>query len=123
MRYLTDRKRAMGMGSAKSGTAHHWSMTVSSVALLVLIPLFVLTFGAALGSNYDEMIAYYSRPFPALIAALTFIVGMHHFSGGVRVMLEDYVHGLAGKIAIVVMTCLSYAIAAAGVFAIVRLAL
>ena len=123
MRYLTDRKRAVGMGSAKSGTAHHWSMTVSSVALLVLIPLFVLTFGSALGSTHDEMIAYYSRPFPALIAALTFIVGMHHFSGGVRVMLEDYVHGLAGRIAIVVMTCVSYAIAAPGVYAIVRLAL
>ena len=61
MRYLTDRKRAEGMGSAKSGTAHHWSMTVSSVALLVLIPLFVFTFGSALGSSYEEVQAYYAR--------------------------------------------------------------
>lgn len=49
MAYLTDRKRAMGMGSAKSGTAHFWAMKVSSVALLILIPLFVFTFGSALG--------------------------------------------------------------------------
>ena len=49
MSYLTDRKRATGLGSAKSGAAHHWSMTISSVALLVLIPLFVFTFGSALG--------------------------------------------------------------------------
>ena len=123
MRYLTDRKRAEGMGSAKSGTAHHWSMTVSSVALLVLIPLFVFTFGSALGSSYEEVQAYYGRPFPAIVAVLTFLVGFHHFSGGVRVMLEDYVHGLNGQIAIVVMTCISYAAAAAGVFAIARLAL
>ena len=40
MRYLTDRKRAIGLGSAKSGTAHFWSMKVSSVALLILVPLF-----------------------------------------------------------------------------------
>ena len=26
MRYLTDRKRAIGTGSAKTGTAHFWAM-------------------------------------------------------------------------------------------------
>ena len=35
MAFLTDRKRAEGLGSAKSGTEHFWSMTVSSVALLI----------------------------------------------------------------------------------------
>ena len=45
MRYLTDRKRAIGLGSAKSGTAHFWAMKVSSVALLILVPLFIFTFG------------------------------------------------------------------------------
>ena len=38
MAFLTDRKRANGMGSAKSGTLHHWHMIVSSVALVGLIP-------------------------------------------------------------------------------------
>ena len=49
MSYLTDRKRAVGMGSAKTGTAHFWAMKVSAVALLLLIPLFVFTFGPMLG--------------------------------------------------------------------------
>ena len=71
MAYLTDRKRATGLGSAKSGTEHFWAMKVSSVALLILIPLFVFTFGAALGGTYEEVVAYYSRPGPAIIAALT----------------------------------------------------
>ena len=62
MAFLTDRKRATGWGSAKSGTMHHWSMTVSSVALLILIPLFIFTFGSILGSSYEEVTAYYSRP-------------------------------------------------------------
>jgi succinate dehydrogenase / fumarate reductase, membrane anchor subunit len=29
MRYLTDRKRAVGKGAAGTGTEHHWSMQVS----------------------------------------------------------------------------------------------
>ncbi len=75
MRYLTDRKRALGLGSAKSGTQHFWAMKVSSVALLILVPLFVFTFGPTLGQPYDVMLDYYSRPFPAIVAALTLAVG------------------------------------------------
>lgn len=123
MAFMTDRKRAMGLGSAKSGTAHHWSMTLSSVALLILLPLFVFTFGAALGGTYEEIVAYYARPFPAIVAGLTILVSFKHFNDGVRTLLEDYVHGLAQKISIVAMTCISYGAAAVGIFAIARLAL
>ncbi len=123
MRYLTDRKRAIGMGAAKSGTEHHWSMQVSSVALLILVPLFIFTFGCALGGSYEEITAYYARPFPAIVAALTIWVGMMHFKSGAQIMLEDYVHGFKGRLAIILMTCLSYAVAVTGVYALVRLAL
>ena len=123
MRYLTDRKRAVGTGSAKSGTAHFWDMKVSSVALLILVPLFVFTFGPMLGDPHAEVVAYYSRPFPALVAALTLVVGFKHFKDGCQVMIEDYVHGTMQKALIIGVTCLSYAAAATGVFALARLAL
>ena len=123
MRYLTDRKRAVGTGSAKSGTAHFWDMKVSSVALLILVPLFVFTFGPMLGDPHAEVVAYYARPFPALVAALTLVVGFKHFKDGCQVMIEDYVHGTMQKALIIGVTCLSYAAAATGVFAIARLAL
>ena len=123
MAFMTDRKRAAGLGSAKSGTAHFWAMKVSSVALLVLIPLFVFTFGAALGGTYEEIVTYYARPVPAIIAALTLAVGFKHFSDGAQTLIEDYVHGPAQKIAIIGVTCLSYGAAAAGIFALVRMAL
>ena len=123
MAYMTDRKRAEGLGSAKSGTRHFWAMKVSSVALLILTPLFVFTFGPVLGGTYEEILAYYARPFPAIVAALTLIVGFKHFNDGVQVLIEDYVHGAAEKIAIIAMTCLSYGAAAVGVFAIAKLAL
>ncbi|MEM9639390.1 MAG: succinate dehydrogenase, hydrophobic membrane anchor protein [Pseudomonadota bacterium] len=123
MSYLTDRKRAVGLGSAKTGTEHHWSMTVSSGALLILIPLFVFTFGPMLGASYEEVTAHFNRPFPAVVAGLTIIVTFKHFAGGVQALIEDYVHGLAQKVAIVAMTCVSYAAMAVGLYAIVRLAL
>ncbi len=123
MRYLTDRKRAIGMGSAKSGTAHFWAMKVSSVALLILIPLFVFTFGTIVGEEYDVVVAYFAQPFPALIAALTLIVGFEHFQSGAQVLIEDYVHGLAQKITIILIKCISYGLMAMGLFAIAKLAL
>lgn len=123
MAFLTDRKRAVGMGSAKEGTSHFWSMTISSVALLVLIPIFVFTFGPMLGEPHDVVAAYFARPFPAIVAALTIAVGFMHFKGGVQVLIEDYVHGLARKVLIIAMICVSYAAAATGLFAIARLAL
>jgi len=123
MAYLTDRKRAQGMGSAKTGTAHHWHMMVSSVGLAVLIPLFIFTFGPILGSSFEEVTAYFARPFPAIVAGLTIVASMMHFKSGVQTLIEDYVHGTAKKVTIILMICLSYAIAATGLFAIARLAL
>lgn len=123
MAFMTDRKRAVGWGSAKKGTEHFWAMKVSSVALLILVPLFVFTFGGILGSTHAEVTAYFARPFPAIVAALTIIVGFKHFNDGVQVLIEDYVHGLMEKVLILVMTCVSYGAAAVGVFAIARMAL
>ena len=123
MAFLTDRKRAVGLGSAKSGTDHHWKMMVTSAALILLVPLFVFTFGKILGSSYDEVVAYYQRPFPAVVAILTMLVGWFHFRKGAQTLIEDYVHGLARKITIIAVICLSYSAAAFAVFAIIRIAL
>jgi succinate dehydrogenase / fumarate reductase membrane anchor subunit len=123
MTFLTDRKRADGMGSARTGTLHHWHMTISSVALLVLVPLFVFTFGPMLGAQHAEVVTYFARPFPAIVAALTLAVGFVHFRHGVQVVIEDYVHIAARKPLIIMMIIVSYGAAATGVFAIAKIAL
>ena len=98
-------------------------MTVTSVALLVLTPLFLFTFGPLLGEPHDHVVATLSRPFPAIVTALMLIVGLHHFRLGVQVLIEDYAHGFARKAWIVVMTITSYALMAAGLFAVAKIAL
>jgi len=123
MEYLTDRKRAEGLGSARAGTRHHWRMTVGAVALTILVPLFIFTFGRILGADHAEVSAYYARPFPAIIAALTLVVGLFHFMEGARTAIEDYSRGTVRKALIIATACLSYAAIAAGLFALARLAL
>lgn len=123
MGFITDRKRATGLGSAKTGTEHHWHMMITSVALVPLVIMFILSFGAILGSPYEEVIAYYQRPFPAIIAILTLLVGFNHFANGARSTIEDYTGGLQRKALLIGLICLSYSAAAFAIFAIVRIAL
>lgn len=123
MAYLTDRKRAVGMGAARTGTDHHWQMIVSSCALLGLTPLFLLTFGHIVGAPYPDVVAYYSKPFPAIIAGLTFVVGALHFKSGAQSLIEDYTHGFSRKAWMIFVICISYTLAAMGLFAIARIAL
>ncbi|MBO9466277.1 Succinate dehydrogenase/Fumarate reductase transmembrane subunit [Pelagimonas phthalicica] len=123
MGYLTDRKRAVGKGSAHSGTEHHWYMQVSSVGLALLIPTFVFYFGSALGGTHEEVLATFSRPFPAILTALVLVVGLQHFRRGAQMMIEDYMRGSARKAAIMVTICLSYTLMGAGLFALAKIAL
>lgn len=123
MSFRTDRQRAVGLGAAKSGPEHHWHMITTSIALLILIPLFVLSFGNALGGTYEEVLATYSRPYPSIIAGLTLVVGLIHFKNGAQVLIEDYVGGIKRKFTIIVVNMLSYTLIAAGLFGLVKLAL
>jgi len=123
MRYLTARKRAEGRGAAHTGTAKHWSMTVSSVALAFLVPSWIYIFGHALGSDRDTVITTFSQPFPAILTALVLLVGMRHFAMGATTMIEDYLQGSARKIAIIFATSTAGVVAATGLFALARIAL
>ena len=121
--YLTDRKRAAGRGASGTGTGHHWETTITAWALAVLVPLFVIVMAFGFGRSYAEAALFFARPFPALVVALTLIVGMVHFRQGVQVLIEDYTRGDTRQLLIVGGILVSYALAAAALWAIVRLAL
>ena len=123
MRYLTDRKRAIGNGSAHSGTQHHWYMTVSAVGLAFMVPTWLYIFGSALGGTQEQVVATFARPFPAILTALVIFIGMRHFAKGATMMIEDYTRGPTLRILVIFVIALSYAITATGLFAIARMAL
>ena len=123
MRYMTDRKRAVGSGAGSEGTQHHWKMMVSSISLAVIAPYFIFTFGAGLGGTYEEVLAYFSRPFVVLVMALGLLVGLNHFKMEIDEAIEDYVHGIAGKLTLIAINALTYVLMAVGLFALLKLAL
>lgn len=123
MRYLTDRKQAIGKGSAHAGAHHHWAMTVSSVALLLMVPIWVIIFGRALGQDRAAVVQTFGHPFVAILTALMLVVGMRHFAMGATTMIEDYARGNVRKALIIGVQCLAMVIAATGLFALARIAL
>lgn len=125
MRYITPRKAARGLGAAgpSTGTAQHWSMTVSSVALLILTPAFVFVVASAIGLPHHAAVAYFSRPYPAIVTALFLIVGMLHYVGGTRIMIDDYTAHTERRVALIVAQLFGWAVIAAAVYALARMAL
>ena len=123
MRYLTPRKRAVGKGSAHAGTHHHWSMTMSSVALAFMVPTWMYLFGSALGQNRADVVTAFSHPFTAILTALILVIGMRHFAMGAAMMIEDYSRGTTRKILVMFVTALATVVAATGLYALIRIAL
>ena len=123
MRYLTPRKRAEGRGAAHHGAEHHWAMTISSVGLAFLVPLWLYIFGSALGGTREAVLETFARPLPAILTALVLVVGMRDFAMGATTMIEDYARGTYRKMLIIFVIALSWVIAATGLFALARMAL
>lgn len=125
MRFITPRKAARGLGAAgpSTGTAQHWSMTVSSVALLILTPAFVFVIASAIGLPHHAVVAYFSRPYPAIVTALFLIVGMLHYINGTRILIDDYTAHTERRVAVIAAQLFGWAVIAAAVYALVRMAL
>ncbi len=123
MSYITNRKRAEGLGSAKAGTQHFWHQRVTAIALLFLVPLFIFPFAYNLGDGYDAVRAAYAHPINAIVAIAFLATAWLHFFQGIQVVIEDYVHGRMELVLIIAMRLLAALFALVGVFAILKIAL
>jgi succinate dehydrogenase / fumarate reductase membrane anchor subunit len=83
----------MAFDIIKTGTSHFKAMKISSMALVALVPIFIITIGPIFGEQRVVVLAKLEQPIYALIVAVTFTVGLLHFKSGVQVLIEDYVHG------------------------------
>ena len=122
MAYKTDYSRVQGLGRAGDGAHHFWIQRLTSMALVPLTILFVIPFGRALGGGMEALTATYGQFGHALTAILFVAVACWHFSIGIQVVIEDYVHGSAARVTLLILTKLfSYSLAAAGILAIVKI--
>ena len=111
------------MSGGKSATRHFLEMTISSLFLLILMPVFVVTIGPIIGENYEVVTSHFSRPFPAVISTVTLVVVLMHFKSGVVTLIEDYVDGSSRKLWMFLTSFVSYLSIALVLFSFARLAL
>jgi succinate dehydrogenase / fumarate reductase membrane anchor subunit len=122
MAYRTDYARVQGLGTAHEGVRHWWGQRISSVALAILTPLFVIPFGRALGGGHEALAATYGQWGHAFVAVAFILVACWHLAQGLQVVIEDYVPAKAPRTALLVANTLGcWALAAAGVLAVATL--
>ena len=115
--------RAIGLGSAKAGVDHWWAQRVSAVALIVLGLLFAASLVALAGADRAAVTAWLRAPLSAVLTILTLIAVFYHGALGMQVVIEDYVQSEWLKLSsLVALRLICFALAVAGIFAVLRIA-
>jgi succinate dehydrogenase / fumarate reductase membrane anchor subunit len=115
--------RVMGLGSAKEGVNHWWGQRIAGVALVPLILWFVIALIQHTGADRAAVVGWLHQPVTAIVMVLMLLVTFYHMALGVQVVVEDYVHTEWTKITLLVLNKFFCAIlAAAGIFAVLRIA-
>ena len=114
--------RAIGLGSAKKGAGPWWAERVSAVALVPVTVWFAAEIIAHSGSDHPTFIAWLRAPLAATLMILLLIALFYHTALGLQVVIEDYVHSEAKFAALVAVRLGSFALAASGILATLRIA-
>ena len=114
----------LGRGSSGHGVAHWWAQRVTALALVPLAPWFVVSLaGLPLGDHAAVTNWIAAGGHPVWLALLLLAV-CRHSSLGVQVVIEDYVHGPALKLTLLLLNGGAHIVLlAGGVYAVLRIAL
>jgi succinate dehydrogenase / fumarate reductase membrane anchor subunit len=116
--------RVRGHGSAKEGVGHWWAQRLTSVALVPLGCWFLISLLALPSLDHATVVNWMSGTATAFAMVLFVLVAVWHSQLGIRVVIEDYVHDEGMKtVALALATFVHFALAAAGILAILRIAL
>ena len=114
--------KVLGTGSAKEGVHHWWLQRLTSIALVPLTVWFVVSL-LSLGSfEHVAVTTWMAHTWTALLLILFILVATWHSQLGVRVVVEDYVHGGSKTLTLVLITFIHAVVAAAGIFAVLKVA-
>ena len=115
--------RVLGAGSAKQGVHHWWMQRLTSVALVPLSIWFVVSLLSLPSFDHATVVAWMGQSWTALLLILLVLTCAWHSQLGVRVVVEDYVHGAGARTVTLVSVMFAHTlIGAAGVFAVLKVA-
>ena len=112
-----------GLGSAKLGTGDFIVQRVTSVALAVLLTIFLVLLVALNGEPYERVVATLSSPAVALLFIASILLTVVHMRIGMQVIIEDYVHSELPKFALLIANWLfAWGVGLVAVFAVLKIA-
>jgi succinate dehydrogenase / fumarate reductase membrane anchor subunit len=111
-----------GLGSAKSGVHHWWLQRLTSIALVPLSIWFTVSILSLPSLERVTVISWMSQSWTALLLVIFVLVASWHSQLGVRVVVEDYVHGGMKTLMLVIVTFAHALLAVTGIFAILKVA-
>ena len=115
--------RVRGLGSAKEATAHWWAQRLTSIALVPLTIWFAVSALSLIGADLASFRAWLGEHGNSLLMVLWVATLFHHAQLGLRVIIEDYVHGESAKIAsLIAVKFLAVVLATSSVLAVLRVA-
>jgi succinate dehydrogenase / fumarate reductase membrane anchor subunit len=124
MSYRSPLGHARGLGSAKDGVHHFWVQRVSAVALVPLTLWFVFSLAIFVRADYASVEHWVGSPMVAVTLVLFILSALYHSALGVQVVIEDYVSHEGTKLVSMLLMKFAHAvIAAAAVFAVLKVAL
>jgi succinate dehydrogenase / fumarate reductase membrane anchor subunit len=122
--FRTPLSRARGSGAAGHGASHWVAERVSSIALIPLTLWMVYAALAVSKSDYAGVVGFVSQPVNAVLIVLVLVVSGWHMHAGARVVVEDYMHKMLGRSALLVLNLfVAVLVTALAVFSVLKVAL
>lgn len=114
--------RVLGKGAAKEGVHHWWVQRMTAVALIPLAISFVVSLVSLPSLDYLTVHTWVHQSWTAVLLVLFIGLACWHSKLGLQVVFEDYVHGSAKTILLILSTFAHTLIAAASIFAVLKVA-
>lgn len=96
--------RARGLGTAKSGLHEWWGQRVTAAALVPLAVWLVISLLVHLGQDAQSVGQWVAKPWNVVLWLALLAALFRHLGLGLKVVIDDYVHGEATRLATVLAT-------------------
>lgn len=118
----SDLGRVRGLGSAKEGVQHWWMQRVTAIALIPLSLWFVACVVFLLDVDRATAIQWLGSPVTLGLMSLFLVALVYHAVLGLQVVIEDYIHSHAAKMALLLLVQFAgIALAVAGIIAMLMI--
>ena len=119
----TQLKRVRGLGAAHGGTHTFWRQRLTAIANIPLVLFLILSIVTHIGAGYGAVKSYLAQPVVVILLLALVISAAIHMRIGLKEIIEDYVHGGAKIVAILLATFFAAGIGLACVVAILKISL